>query len=235
MSVVDVTSHKIVRTFGAPAWFNVFYEQSRDELYYLRGDTREVRVADRQDGHTLTTLTLAGRPSFLEGDPSHHRVLVRLQDKPMIQIIDTVDRSIVASWPARADGESAMAVAPDGSRVFVSSGRDVLMLDGETGKELGKFGTGDTTHSIVFDPSTHLVAALSGAGRVNVARMDATGVKLVQSLDTRAVLHELLLDPKSHKIFGITRLFDDGIMRDFVSQSMPPDGGSTLLTLTLDK
>ncbi len=146
-----------------------------------------------------------------------------------------MDHAIVASWPARPDGESAMAVSPDGSRVFVSSGRDVLMLDGETGKELGKFGTGDTTHSIVFDPSTHLVAALSGAGRINVARVDATSVKLVQSLDTRSVLQELLLDPKSHRIFGITRLFDDGVMRDFAFQNLPPDSGSTLLTLTLNK
>ncbi len=85
MNVVDVTTHKIERTFGAPAWFNVFYEQGRDELYYLRGDTQEVRVADRKDGHTITALTLAGRPSFLEGDPSHHRVLVRLADKKQIQ------------------------------------------------------------------------------------------------------------------------------------------------------
>lgn len=234
MNVIDVTTHQIVRTFAAPAWFNVFYEESRGELYYLRGDTREVRVADRQDGRVIKTLKLDGRPSFLEADPAHHRLLVRLADKPLIQIIDTTERAIIASWPARADGQSAMAIDPAGSRVFISSGRDVVMLDGASGKELGKFAAGDPTYSIVFDPATQLVAALSGT-RVNVAKVEGSSVRLLQSLSTGAFLHELFLDSKTHKIFAVTRLFDDGIMRDFVSQSLPADGGSTLLTLTLRK
>ena len=235
MNVVDVTSRKVTRTFRAPAWFNVFYEQSRDELYYLRGDTREVQIADRRDGRIIKTLALDGRPSFLEGDPARHRVLVRLADKPLIQIIDTTDRAIVASWPARQDGQSAMAIDPTGARVFISSGRDVAMLDGTTGKELAKFSAGDPVFSIVYDSSTQQVAALSGAGRVNVAKVDGDAVTLMQSLDTRAVLHELFLDPKSHRIYGVTRLFDDGVMRDYVSQSLPADGGSALLTLTLKR
>ncbi len=235
MNVVDVTTHTVTRTFAAPAWFNVFYEESRGELYYLRGDTHEVMIADRITGRTIATLKLDGRPSFLEGDPARHRVLVRLADKGAIQVIGTTEHSVIATWPARADGESAMAIGRDGSRVFVSAGRDVAMLDGATGTELGRFSTGDVTHSIVYDPATQLVAALSGAGRVNVARVDGTSVTLLQSLDTRAMMNELFLDPKSHKIFGVTRLYDDGVMRDYVSQSLPSDSGSTLLTLTLRK
>ncbi len=239
MSVVDVTTKKVIRTFAAPAWFNVFYEPGRGELYYLRGDTREVRVADRQDGHTLTTLTLGGRPSFVIGDPDRQRVLVRLADKPMIQVIDTKDHSIVASWPARADGPSAMAINESGSRVFISSGRDLLMLDGTTGKELAKAPAGDPTYSMVFDPATQYLAALSGPGRVNVVKVDDTSMKLVQSLDTHASVQELFLDPKTHKILGISRYADQGVMMDITSPYATAEegfaGAGTLLTLTLRK
>ena len=232
MNVIDVTTQKIIRTFAAPAWFNVFYEASRGELYYLRGDTREVSVADRQDGRVIKTLQLAGRPSFLEADPAHHRLLVRLADKPLIQIIDTTEHAVTGSWPARQDGQSAMAIDPDGSRVFISAGRDVLMLDGASGKELSRFSAGDPVLSIVYDPGTRLVAALCDTSHLNVAKVDGTSVKLLQSLNISGGVHELFLDPKSHTIFGITRLFDDGFMLGFTTVPAS-DAGSTLLTLTL--
>lgn len=232
MNVVDVTTNKIIRTFSAPAWFNVFYDANRGELYYLRGDTKEMQVADRQTGRVLKTLTLKGRPSFLEGDAAHHRLLVRLADKPEIQIIDTNEREIIGSWPARQDGPSAMAISSDGARVFISSGRDVLMLDGTSGKELAKFGVGGMVESIVFDPATKLLVALSG-GHMNVATVEDASMTLRQSLRTGAFVQEIFLDPKTHRIFGISRLYDDGVMRDYASQSLPADGGSTLLTLTL--
>jgi DNA-binding beta-propeller fold protein YncE len=239
MNVVDVTTKKIVRSFVAPAWFNVFYEESRGELYYLRGDTREVRVADRESGRTLTTLTLDGRPSFVIGDPARQRVLVRLADKGLIQVIDTKDHSIVASWPARADGPSAMALDETGARVFVSSGRDIVMLDGATGKQLAKAPAGDATYSIVFDPGTQYAVALSGPGRINVLKSDASSLKLVQSLDTRSNVQELFLDPKTHKILGVSRSIDEGLMMDvtspYATASDGMGGAGSLLTLTLKK
>jgi DNA-binding beta-propeller fold protein YncE len=235
MNVIDVTTNRITRTFGAPAWFNVFYEPDRGELYYLRGDTREVAVADRLTGRTITTFKLDGRPSFLQGDAARHRVLVRLADKKGIQVINTTDHAIVATWPARQDGQSAMAISDDGTRVFISSGRDIAMLDGATGKELSHFGVGEDTMSIVFDSGTQLLAALASSGHVNVAKVDGASMKLLQSLNLRSRPSELFLDPKSHRVFGVSRLYDDGILRDYAAQSLPPDGGSTLLTLTLAK
>ena len=51
LRVVDVTTHKIVRSFPAPAWFNVFYEPGRGELYYLRGDKTSMQVAEIGRAH----------------------------------------------------------------------------------------------------------------------------------------------------------------------------------------
>lgn len=236
MQVLDVTTKKVVRTFPAPAWFNVFYEENRGELYFLRGDSKELRVADRTDGRTLSTIALGGRPSFVVGDPARQRVLVRLADKPLIQVIDTKDRSIVASWPARADGPSAVAINHDGTRVFISAGRDIAMLDGITGKEIARTSVGDPTYSLVFDDATGYVGALSGPGRLNVVKADASSLKLVQSLNTGALIHELFLDPKTHTILGASRYADEGLMMDVNAPDMAGgDGYGTLVTFTLRK
>jgi len=236
MQVLDVTTRKVVRTFAAPAWFNAFYEESRGELYYLRGDSQELRVADRQNGRVLATVALGGRPSFVAGDPARKRVLVRLANKPLIQVIDTTERAIVASWPARVDGPSALAIDPTGSRVFASAGRDVVMLDGATGKELARVSVGDATYSLVFDAGTGYLTALSGPGRINVVKADASSLKLVQSLDTGEVIHELFLDPSTHTILAASRYADEGLMIDVLLPQMSGgDGAGTLLTLTFKK
>jgi DNA-binding beta-propeller fold protein YncE len=232
MRVIDVSTGKVVRSFEAPAWFNVFYEQTKGELYYLRGDTEEVRVADRISGKSITSIALAGQPSYLIGDPERHRILVRLANKPMIQVIDTADHTITASWPARQDGLAAMALDGTGTRLFASAGRDVVMLDAATGKELGRCSAGAETTSMVFDPATGYLVALSGGNYVNVIKTSADGIKLVQSLDTRANVHDLFLNPKTHAVMGVGRRVDE----DVFAMTRPPSepgGSATLLTLTL--
>lgn len=241
MRVIDLTTRKVVRTFEAPAWFNVFYEAGRGELYYLRGDKQDVRVADRETGKTITTFALGGRPAFLLGDAARKRVLVRLANKPMIQVIDTTDHAVIAEWPSRADGATAMALSADGTRLFTTAGRDLVMLDGTNGKELSRVAVGDPTFSIVYDADAKFVVALSGASRANVIAVDGDSMKLVQSLDTRTLVHELLLDAKTHRVLAINRLQDEGLMQDISTPINQPINGnstfgtSTLLTLSLRK
>lgn len=234
MRVIDLSTRKVVRTFEAPAWFNVFYEEGRGELYYMRGDTKDVRVADRETGKTLSTFTLGGKPSFLIGDAPRKRLLVRLADKPVIQVIDTTDHSVTAEWPARADGPTAMAMSADGSRVFTTAGRDLVMLDGMSGKELSRVAVGDATYSMVYDAEAKYVVALSGPSRANIISITGDEMKLVQSLDTRSLIHELFLDAKTHRVLALNRYQDEGLMQDTTApMSQTVDGSSILATSTL--
>mgnify|MGYP006272305695 CR=1 FL=1 len=230
MRVIDVTTGKIIRSFEAPAWFNVVYEPTKGELYYLRGDKKDVRVADRITGKALSTIALAGTPAYLVADAPRHRLLVRLANKPMIQVIDTNDHSIVASWPASQDGISAMAVSPDGTRVFSSAGRDIAMLDGATGKELARCSSSDEMTSMVYDAEVGYLLALTGAHYLNVAKVSGDTLALVQSMDMRSVVQDLYLNPKTHNVFGISRTVDENMFR---APQLPPGGGGTVLTLTL--
>jgi DNA-binding beta-propeller fold protein YncE len=208
LRVLDVNTRKVLRSFAAPALHNVIFEPSRSELYYVRGNTNIVRIAERQRGETIATVALDGYPSFVVADPERERVIVRLYDRDLIQIIDAKTRRISVSWPFVANGFSSMHVDPASGRVFVSSGKDVKMLDGLSGKELGRFPAGDLVASIVYDPETKLVAALWGGRFVNVARVDLMAMTPIQSVDLRTPTRQLFLDPRTHLIFAMGTIAD---------------------------
>lgn len=236
MRVIDLESRKVVRTFDAPAWFNVFYDASRDELYYLRADTRAVRVASRIDGHTIATMTLDGHPSFVLMDPARKRILIRLADHDLIQVIDTTEHTIAVSWPLTADGQSAMAVDDTGTRVFVTSGKNLKMLDGQSGKEMSRISLGDVARSIVYDPGTQLVAALWSQSQIRIAHVGQLGLDPVQTLDTRAVVRQLFLDQATHTIYAVATLAEADKMG--INANTAPEAGlrtSSLLTLRYRK
>ena len=96
----------------------------------------------------------------------------------------------------------------ESGRVFVSSGKDVKMLDGLTGKELGRFPAGDQVASIVYDADTKLVSALWGGRYINVARVDLMSMTPVQSVDLLAPTRQIFLDPRTHTIFAMSTIAD---------------------------
>lgn len=208
LRVVDAAARRVTRTFAAPAGFNVFFDASSTDLYYLRADMHTVRVASRADGRELARIPLDGAPSFVLRDPARHRLLVRLADRDLIQVIDTRERAVAVSWPMPAEGQSAMGLDERTGRVFASDGRSVVMLDGATGKPLGRFGAGDAVRSIAVDAATGVVAALWGGSRVNVARVHDLGIDLQHSVDTHALVRQLFVDPRSHRLYALATVED---------------------------
>jgi DNA-binding beta-propeller fold protein YncE len=236
LRVIDVNARKIARSFSAPALFNVIYEPTGRELYYVRGNSLQIFVAERLHGEQVAKIGLEGYPSFALADPARSRVLVRLYDRDLIQVIDAKTHRVAVSWPMRADGFSSMAVDQESGRVFVSSGKDVKMLDGLTGKELGRFPAGDQVASIVYDPETRLVAALWGGRYVNVARVDLMALTPIQSVDLLTPTRQIFLDARTHTIFAMSTIADS---QAFGRASSPDTNQgpriSSLLTLSFKR
>lgn len=232
LRVVDVNTRKVLREFPAPAYHNVVFEGTKSDLYYFRGDESVARVAEREHGEEITKIALDGHPSFVLADPPRHRILVRLFDRDLVQVIDTNERRLAVSWPLHADGTSAMAIDSASGRVFVSSGKNVKMLDGLSGKELGHFPLGDMAMAITYDPGTKIVAALWGASHVNVARVDLMQITKIQDLDLRTSARQLFIDPRTHTMYVMGLVIDD---KGFGRQGSPDAAAtvriSALLTL----
>lgn len=112
-------------------------------------------------------------------------------------------------WRFKVDGFRAdhMAVSPDGAHVAVSasSGNVVHVLDINTGKELGKFKTGDKPHeNIFFDGGTKILNSAIGnvetssdepwqdftKGDRKITIADAKTFKVLKTIDLRPLLDE---------------------------------------------
>lgn len=209
MTVVDVATKAIVRQFGAPAGLRVAHDPASRTLYYF-GNQPVAFVADPERGEQLAGIRLEGTVSSFAVDPPRHRVLVRLFDRDLIQVIDTRERRVTVSWPVRADGRSAIAVDDASGRVFVSTQKSVTMLDGLSGKPLGSFATGDMPVGVAYDPETRLIAAVWGQRFVTIARVVMLGIDVLQTIDLRSPGRNVYVERGTHNLI-VSGIFDPAV------------------------
>ena len=112
------------------------------------------------------------------------------------------------NWRKAVEGLRAdhMAVSPDGQRIAVSAstGNVVQVLDINTGKELGRFATGDKPHeNIFFDGGSKILNSAIGnvetasdaswqdftKGKRFLTISDATTYKVIKTIDLRPALN----------------------------------------------
>jgi hypothetical protein len=227
MTVVDVSTGKIARQFDAPAGLRVAHDPASGTLYYF-GSQPVAFVADPQRGEQLAGIRLDGAVSSFAVDPPRHRVLVRLFDRDLIQVIDTRERRVTVSWPLRADGRSAIAVDEASGRVFVSAQKSVVMLDGLSGKPLGSFATGDLPVGVAYDPDTKLIAAVWGQRFVTIARVVLLGIEVLQTVDLRSPGRNVYVEPGTHNLI-VTGTFDPAVAFGADSPAASNRGRTTAL------
>lgn len=119
--------------------------------------------------------------------------------------IDTATNKINWRFPMTGFRSDHMALSPDGTRVAVSdsSANLVHVLDVSTGKELGKFKTGDKPHENVFSPDGKYIwnMAIGNVensydapnqdwlkGDRHITVVDATTFQTVKTIDMRSRL-----------------------------------------------
>ena len=85
----------------------------------------------------------------------------------------------------------------------------MVMMDSSTGKVLSSVPIGERVDANAFDPATGLVFASCGDGTVTVAREETPGrLAVVQTLATAAGARTMALDPKTHRIYLASALFE---------------------------
>ncbi|MDX5297546.1 MAG: serine/threonine protein kinase, partial [Gammaproteobacteria bacterium] len=143
IDVIDATTYeKVGRINGIPdkqarmteIIFNPFKLLAYQAIRNLIGEGNDQYVDDMystQDGRLL----VVSRPSFAD-----------------VVAIDTTSGNIAWRFPVEGIRSDHMALSPDGKQVAVSAstGKVVHILDVLTGKELGRFPSGDSPHENVY-------------------------------------------------------------------------------------
>jgi DNA-binding beta-propeller fold protein YncE len=183
----------------------ILYDSGSDQVYAFNGGDNSVTIVESDDGDSVTTTALPGKPEFATADPGAGRVYCNLEDQSAVAVIDTVSHTVIHTWPlAPGKGPSGMALDAAHHRLFVGCGGNnlMVMMDSTSGKVLATVPIGAGVDANAFDPGTQLAFSSNGEGNVTIAHVESPGsMTVVQTLATQRGARTMALDTKTHKIY----------------------------------
>ncbi len=136
VSVIDTAGRLVIGAIPvglAPRHVVVTPDGTR--AYVSNGGSDSVSVIDTASNTVVATIAVGDDPSTLAVSPDGERLYVTVAGG-LVQAIETIGNSVLATIPVGAGGE--MAVTPDGARVYVAAGL-IHVLDTATNTVVSSF------------------------------------------------------------------------------------------------
>lgn len=203
--------------------FIAFDPASRQVLAF-NGKSHNATVIDTATDKVTHTLPLAGKPEAAVAD-GRGRMFVEIEDKNLLQVIDTHARQVQASWPLPGCEEPAgLAMDGTGQRLFVAChNKTLLVLDAAGGKVVDRLSIGAGVDAAIFDTGRKLAFSSQGDGSLSIMQGDGTHYRVAQTLATRPGARTMALDEQSHRIFLVTAEFEPLAPGQTGRRTMKPD------------
>jgi DNA-binding beta-propeller fold protein YncE len=165
----------------------------------------QVAVIDTNDQSLKTELPVKTHPEGLEIDNAHDRIFVNVAEAAEVAVVDAATHSLAGSWKiTRAGNNVPLAFAEPYNLLFVACrvpGR-LVILNGESGKELADLAADAGADDLFYDAELHRIYLIAGSGAVDTYQVDSN--KTVHAL---AVTHTSpgaktgLLVPAQHALY----------------------------------
>jgi len=187
----------------------VLYEPKQKEIYALNHNGKSATVINPDSGSVITTIPLSGQAETGQSDPALSRVYVNIEDKSLVDVIDTTTHMVVASWPvAPASSPTGMAIDTATHRLFVGGGPSLVAIDARSGEVTATLPICGATDATWFDASTKNVFVSCGDGHITVAHEDSPSkLSLVETIDTVRGARTMALDPATHRVYVMAQEF----------------------------
>jgi DNA-binding beta-propeller fold protein YncE len=172
-NVFDGADYKLLKTikFQDDA-DNVRYEP-RTHLVYVAHAEKALGIIDGQSLELKTDITLPGAAESFQIDPSRPRLYLNIPMPAQVALIDTDKNEVAATWPLKsASANFPMALDAANHRIYVGCRKEpmVVVLDSESGKELGSVAIGKDVDDLYLDAKRKRLYASCGEGFIAVLR-----------------------------------------------------------------
>lgn len=176
ISVLDLSTDKLVRTIEMPAGANVWglaFDAASGRLYATDIANPRVLVFDAASGKLLRSIDLpaAARFGIAAGERGQILVATYTDKDPQLVVLDSAGGSVVATR-AIAPFSNAVVRQPATGLVFTTSAKDRSVMSVDTGARatLSKAKLADTAGALAIDPSSGNPVVVSAGGSAPPAR-----------------------------------------------------------------
>jgi DNA-binding beta-propeller fold protein YncE len=189
---------------------SIGFDPSRDQIFVVNGGgnigqkSSMLSEVNTQTKSKLAEIAIYGDTiEAMSLDVNRPTIYINNREKNQIEVIDRVQRKIIASWPLTLGKMNvAMALDEDHQRLFIGcrSGQ-ILVLDSGTGKELQALAIPPGVDDVTYDEAgKRLYAAADGA--VSVYReVDADHYELLGNVPTAPLARTGYLVPALNRYF----------------------------------
>jgi len=164
-----------------------------------------IAVIDTAQGSLLAELPVAAHPEGLEIDAATDRVFANIAEAAEIAVLDGATRKQSATWKlARAKDNVPLAYDQEHQVLFVAcrTPARLLVLDGNSGKELADLPSDAGADDLFYDAERHRVYLIAGSGAVDAYEIDASKtVRAVGVTHTSPGAKTGLLVPSQHALY----------------------------------
>jgi DNA-binding beta-propeller fold protein YncE len=203
-NVFDDEEYKLEKGIKLPDADNVRYDPRTKRVYVAHAE-KSLAVIDPKTLEVKAEIKLPGQPEAFQLEAGRPRLYLNVPSQKAVVVIDTEKNEVVKTYPLKsAERNYPMALDEEGHRLFVGCRKPaaVVILDTESGKELGSVAIPGDTDDLFFDAKRKRLYASCGEGTLAVLRQAAADRFEVQvNIPTARLARTCLFDPASGRLF----------------------------------
>ena len=181
----------------------IYFDAGSGRVFTNNHHSHDITAIDAASGEVVGTVSVEGDGEGIAAGKDG-LIYVALEDKNEIAVFDPktleIKRRLAVDGITKPGG---LAVDAKNNRVFVAGHvKTMLVLDGDTGKQIATFPIGAGTDAAAFDQRRHLIFFSNGEGNISVIHEKSANVYVAEPpVITQQSAKTMALDKKTGKLF----------------------------------
>lgn len=163
-------------------------------LYIGNWRTQSISILPSGQHQPKATVELGGRPQHMIFDLATRQVFASLEDRNEVVALDA-SGTVAHRWKLNASLPTGLALDPQSRRLLVAVRYAVVILNADTGTEIGRVASPAGTDTLWFDDASKTLYAGATGGSVNVIKLGDDRFQSEHELQTSIRGHTLAYDP----------------------------------------
>lgn len=169
-------------------------------LYIGNWRTQSISILRPGEHAPSATVEVGGRPERMIFDPARRQLYVSLEDTAEVVGMEEAGK-ISHRWKLNASLPTGLALDAQGRRLFVAVRFAVVILNADSGAEIGRVASPGGTDTLWFDDASRTLYAGATGGSVNVIKLGDQEAQSEHELQTAIRGHTLAYDPVKKFIY----------------------------------